>query len=348
MEKLKRILAACCCCFLMPQLWSSSCTAEAAGEKKLIRKELHDIKYTRAYGSHVITEYTYNEAGQKIKWTVSTAWDNEPEIETFYAEYNADGTLKREYSDQGYSATYEYYNNGQLRSRSAVNEPGALDGIKHYDPYGIRMDAEPWIPNVTSRDEPIACYPEDRRYQYDDAGRIVLFEVRGGLTGEPTSYEYSYDEQGRLSKVIKNSDLNSIEFLYMSDGGYIKRWKQENSDFSRTWEEEYNENNQIVRFRSTDLPYDYGINYAYDTEGNLIVASRWGEGPMFALGDTKYEYEYGNGVKTVIQDSETSRKYKTEYQYDQDGDLVKISEYECDENGNFEATPYNTELYVYQ
>ena len=49
----------------MPQLWSSSCTAEAAGEKKLIRKELHDIKYTRAYGSHVITEYTYNEAGKK-------------------------------------------------------------------------------------------------------------------------------------------------------------------------------------------------------------------------------------------------------------------------------------------
>ena len=74
MEKLKRILAACCCCFLITQLWSGSCTAEAAGEKKLIRKELHDIKYTRAYGSHVITEYTYNEAGQKTKWTVSTAW----------------------------------------------------------------------------------------------------------------------------------------------------------------------------------------------------------------------------------------------------------------------------------
>ena len=167
MEKLKRILAACCCCFLITQLWSGSCTAEAAGEKKLIRKELHDIKYTRAYGSHVITEYTYNEAGQKTKWTVSTAWDNEPEIETFYAEYNEDGTLKREYSDQGYSATYEYYSNGQLRSRSAVNETGVLDGIKHYDPYGKRMDAEPWTPYITGRDEPIACNPEDRRYQYD-------------------------------------------------------------------------------------------------------------------------------------------------------------------------------------
>lgn len=159
----------------------------------------------------MITEYTYNEAGQKIKWTVSTAWDNEPEIETFYAEYNADGTLKREYSDQGYSATYEYYNNGQLRSRSAVNEPGALDGIKHYDPFGKRMDAMPWAPSITSRDEPIDCNPEDRRYQYDDAGRIVLFEVRKSLTGDPISYEYSYDEQGRISYVtISGSFLNSI------------------------------------------------------------------------------------------------------------------------------------------
>ena len=362
MDKIKRIIAACCCCFLIVLLWSGSCTAEAVGGKKLIRKEVHDSKYQRAYGSHVITEYTYNEDGQKTKWTVSTAWDedDEPEVETFYAEYNADGTLKREYSDLDSSTTYEYYNNGQLRSEST---PWS---IKHYDPFGKRMDARPWELYVSERDEPIYCTPEERRYQYDDAGRIILFEVKRSYGDEPMSYEYSYDEQGRISKVtISNSDLNSIEFLYMSGGSYIIRWKQENYDHSYVWEEEYNENNQIVRYRNTSSFFDetgtanpendYGINYTYNTEGDLISETGWGQSALFIPYITDYQYERSNGLETVIETryngglrDESGTTYKTEYQYDQDGDLVKKSEYECDENGILESSPYYTETYVYE
>ena len=40
--------------------------------------------------------------------------------------------------------------------------------------------------------------------------------------------------------------------------------------------------------------------------------------------------------------------YKTEYQYDRDGDLVKKLKYNCDENGVLESAPYYTELYVYR
>lgn len=114
----------------------------------------------------------------------------------------------------------------------------------------------------------------------------------------------------------------------------------------------------IIKFSDTDarichmitgliIPNDYGINYTYNTEGDLIAETRWGEGPMFAVYDIKFQYERVNGLKTVIYEV-VGRKHKTEYRYDQDGDLVKESEYECDENGNFEATPYYTELYVYQ
>ena len=362
MEKMKRILAVCCCCVLITLLWSGSCTAEAAGGKKLIRKELHDTEFMDAYGSHVITEYTYNEAGQKTRWTVSTSWDEdeEPEVETFYAEYNADGTLKREYIDEESYTAYEYYNNGQLRAEST---PWS---IKHYDPFGTRMDARPWELYVSERDEPIYCTPEERRYQYDDAGRIILFEVKSSLSEEPLTYEYSYDAQGRISNVIiTNSDLNSIEFLYMSDGGYIIRWKQENYDHSYVWEEEYNERNQIVRYRNTASFFDqtgaaypesdYGINYSYNTEGDLITETGWGQGPIFMPFITDYRYERSNGVETVtetrydggVRDG-SGMVYKTEYQYDRDGDLVKKLKYNCDENGVLESAPYYTELYVYR
>lgn len=286
-------------------------TLSFAEEPPVIRREIkeYDMWDGSLYSEQTET-YTYNGQNDLIKKEQTTTYYNGV-TESLSADYdyNSDGSVKRIRYDDGSETQYEYYENGILKRESILYSDGTSGREAHYDRFGMMLDSEPWEPFDGIRGNALRYNPSTCRREYDGQGKLVKF-VSGEYYGqESDTYCYFYDAQDRILRV--ESDWQIMRFIYAEDGSYTIKWEWRDKEsnptyfFTMTQEEEYDSSGNIVRYRSTSTDNrqnttDFGINYVYDFEGNLISEKGWGYGATFSAYDTSYRYSEEGNRKTVV------------------------------------------------
>ena len=157
-------------------------------------------------------------------------------------------------------------------------------------------------------------------FQYDERYNISKIEMSLLMGMFSSTIEYFYDDQNRCVRRIETGSDGSIEkdeFSYNNQGWVSEEVNYDNEN--GVWEE------------------DTKTTYQYDNNGNILVATDWDYEDGVWVNDEKVEFTYQGGklvsnlefywsVNLWVED------YKTEYLYDNHGDLVE--EYYYNKNGD--------------
>ena len=157
--------------------------------------------------------------GTRIKYRYDGAGRREgsayPDGSAVGCEYNAAGKLSRVLSDAGVTG-YSYDMAGRPVRRTL---PDGTETSHEYNPLGAPAS----LTHV--RDGMVL---DGFRYAYDPAGNIKGMERhRGGLGDESGLYEYTYDNVGRLSSVVKGEMVK--RYRYDERGNRVREWGDTNT-----------------------------------------------------------------------------------------------------------------------
>ena len=191
-------------------------------------------------GKDVLDEYVYDENGRLIEHKGDQY--SQPERETY--EYDGDGNIVRTvvyYNPSYYDISeFNYDDNGRLISkvvRECDNRPECYR--YNIDNYDYTYDSDGNLIKVSQIDEGL----RSTNYVYDEASRLIS-EYYTNAEGEVTSsYEYKYDEKGRLI-----AD-NKYEYTYDVLGNLVKTKSIKEYDYYLGRESEY-------ECRLVYIPYD--------------------------------------------------------------------------------------------
>ena len=122
-------------------------------------------------------------------------------------------------------------------------------------------------------------------YVYDEYGRnIAKGEVYNdeGFLVEDDSYTYEY-QNGILVAKVEKGTVNTYHFEYYSDGtlsGYSSSYN--GTSFNHEFEYTYDSNNRLAKsivttYKDSKLEQIISTRYTYDSSGNLIRTSSFGE-----------------------------------------------------------------------
>lgn len=179
-------------------------------------------------------------------------------------------------------------------------------------------------------------------YSYDGEGNLL--EIIFYNTSTYTNWEYEYDEVGNLiqeTKYSSNGNYTEISYDYNTEGKVTKQFghsesgndsTESDNDFWYEYEYEYDSAGNLLKFIEYEGDaVDYSIEYEYDESGNILEAT-WCYSDSSTT-SIKLEYdENGNCLSIITEDDDRSWKNrKCEYEYDEDGNLIK-----CIENNNRE------------
>ena len=217
------------------------------------------------YGSglkHTCT-FTYNELGYVTRRECS---DTEGTTTLYEATYDANGNLLHETRTDADGNVSEFdgtYNDqGQLLTVVTQNAPD------YYDSYTCTYDAE-------GRESKFVYEYKDETIieetTYNEAGEIskITWTTDGDGDDARTTYEYSYDEKGRLA-----------EILFTENG--------EDSGFRRVT---FNDKDQMITEHVFyTFGYEYTNNFEYDECGNVIRTTY--TNPDSTIGNDVTESEY--------------------------------------------------------
>ena len=163
--------------------------------------------------------------------------------------------------------------------------------------------------------------------EYDEKGNPILeedvFEFDRCLVVERTEYENTYDGEGNLRSTVGKKTTGTEVII------------------------EYNENGKVIK-RSED---GSDIIYEYD-ENDLLIRKRY----VYPDRETISEYnEMGDVISTEVRNVEgeliVSDKYKYEYQYDDNGKMIKKTEYDVTDSSESEVETVgeeNIRVYTYE
>ena len=221
----------------------------------------------------IITEYAYDENGDKISETVT--YQDKPD-ETLYREYTTqyqeDGskivtesqTMLQATGEAISNATYEYdYNPEGLLVRKAGFYDGQLDGevTYEYDENG----------NLTYQSETKATSLGNamaKKCEYDAAGNLVKETLLDSDGNVNRVYTYEYDGDGKqilqhefnaAGEETVSYELCQWKYEYDEDGRVIQEWKEgtEHGGKFEHYEYEYDEYGNICKKKDLTLHITY-------------------------------------------------------------------------------------------
>ena len=221
----------------------------------------------------IITEYAYDENGDKISETVS--YPDKPD-ETLYREYTTqyqeDGskivtesqTMLQATGEAISNATYEYdYNPEGLLVRKAGFYDGQLDGevTYEYDENG----------NLTYQSETKATSLGNamaKKCEYDAAGNLVKETLLDSDGNVNRVYTYEYDGDGKqilqhefnaAGEETVSYELCQWKYKYDEDGRVIQEWKEgtEHGGKFEHYEYEYDEYGNVCKKKDLTLHTTY-------------------------------------------------------------------------------------------
>lgn len=152
-------------------------------------------------------------------------------------------------------------------------------------------------------------------------GMVKVWLVESAETKNGVGYTYEYDEQGNLTAEIKS---NSYKFSYDEDGNRIQEAYftfidniQQQIDYI------YDDNGKLIKEINTfDDGRNWAVEHIYDESGLLIKTT--GTQPN-VKGATLYEYN--SDGKLILRYVEGDAEDKTEYTYDEKGNLIKQTDF---------------------
>ncbi len=221
----------------------------------------------------IVTEYAYDENGDKISETVS--YPDKPD-ETLYREYTTqyqeDGskivtesqTMLQATGEAISNATYEYdYNPEGLLVRKAGFYDGQLDGevTYEYDENG----------NLTYQSETKATSLGNamaKKCEYDAAGNLVKETLLDSDGNVNRVYTYEYDGDGKqilqhefnvAGEETVSYELCQWKYEYDEDGRITQEWKEgtEHGGKFEHYEYEYDEYGNICKKKDLTLHITY-------------------------------------------------------------------------------------------
>lgn len=258
--------------YLKSYLAENSFTVEENGVKKEYvdyeaTQKLFEL-YTAEGNTEMLQRFTKVEDKLlKMESTVPTG------IETTYCHYDAQGILQKTYhsTDLTVFFTFHYDEDGRLVEkrmfRAGEAEPNAVCTYK-YDKNGNctrYQDEEGKVSNF--------------KYNYDDNGVIltgprVEFMPEGTLVSDTIRYTYEYDADGRVNRMAgqqTNGKDISYEFIY-DDQGRVVKVTNIMPEGNVTEEYRYDgdrliEKTETLKDGTSVQTYTYGTRYIFDAEG---------------------------------------------------------------------------------
>lgn len=248
-------------------------TSSSEGENQAASDEPYVLIRETYTKNGTVTEYAYDEDGDKISETVT--YPDKPD-ETLYREYTTryqeDGskivtesqTMLQATREAISNATYEYtYNPEGLLVRKAGFYDGQLDGevTYEYDENG----------NLTYQSETKATSLGNamaKKCEYDEAGNLVKETLLDSDGNVNRVYTYEYDADG---KQILQHEFNAAgeeklsyelcewKYEYDEEGRVIEEWKEgtEHGGKFEHYEYEYDENGNVCKKKDLTLNTTY-------------------------------------------------------------------------------------------
>lgn len=265
---------------------------------------------------------------------------------TEYRDGEIVGYYKEEYDKKDNVITRQYYDadgNKGINNKASYNEFGDLTESVDYDDEGTQTWKYTYKytydddGNMTTK----ASYNEDGKQtgygEYDENGNTTLSIAYGSSGIIIYKYEYSYDDDG--NKVSETSyEANGkveykIEYSYDDDGnqtGYVKYDK--NGNVLGKTKKSFDKNNNLTSVTNYDADDNVTGKRKYTYDKNDVLTSLT---YYDAAGNVKEKYKYTN-------DKDGNRTSETEYNYNEDGELVSKIKYTYDKDGNLTSrTFYN-------
>ena len=230
--------------------------------------------------------------------------------DNYRAEYNADGSISKEKDEvTGEEVTYTYDTLGRLK-KAEIKKNGAVTQSTEYkyDGYGKLSGAE------RAGGE---CSFDGRSYYYTDDSRRRL---NGESTQDKLNVAYKYDGLGRI--VEKNietlMDCNGVDTVKISYFGAVN----------------------ATTDRPSRISYSGGewISYNYSSNGNIT---------RIDTNEEVYEYNYDSNGR-LKEEYNSSFRFRKEYEYDNNGNIIKATEYEPAEDEEGNKVYVGDKLYVYE
>ena len=300
----------------------------------------------------------YDEKGNLIK---EASYDAAGALQVYYVyEYDEDGYILKETrydaNDVKRSCT-EYFENttnenkyfsGKERRSESYSSDGSLSGITEYNRNGNVVKAEQYISGKLYGIEEM---------EYDESGNLIKsssYDADRKFTGYSV---YGYNESGKRIKISeydgddkltgyteikRNGDYILSETVYDGDGNkteyteYLENTSDYNTYSRKKRYEEY-KNGKLAELEEYNEDGRITKQISYDGEGNK---TEYTEYITFKVKHNGHE-----GTTTVTKTREIYNNAKlesrTEYEYDENGNRTKISEYD----GEGKLTEYTEAKY---
>lgn len=325
------------------------CSCGNGGTAEVSETETESVTVTSAVASETAVTTTAAETASEAVSEVSEGSEKAPITRDFFDDdvvfeevllpvkdthYNEDGTVDYvhtyEYDAAGnqtvyesYTAEYDYNKDGTYNSITMLFK-GSTDSIRRFDENGYCIES--YYNGIT-----------DNRYKYEyefnEAGRLI--RKTKICAAEKVSFEYTYDENGRVYE-----EFNNIEY-YSSKRSVCGRYRHEYGD----------------GFEKIYYSYDGGKEKLYkttkkDENGNIIKETLdYGAVSVtnYRCADYEYKYDDSNHLiykKSVSYESLGPITCTTEYFYDDKDRLVKELITTENETGGNEIT-HSTQEYIY-
>lgn len=261
--------------------------------------------------------YEYDENGYVLKMTQYSAGG----VKTGYKEYFENTTYANKYTGERRSESYD--SDGNLSSVYEYNRNGETTKSENY------RNGKLWSAEENEYDEngnliKSSSYDADRKftsysvYGYNESGkRIKISEYDGDdkLTGYT---EIKRDGKYVLSETVYDADGNKTEYTE-----YLENTPDYNT-YSRTKRYEKYENGKLAELREYNEDGKMTKLISYDGEGNKKLYEEYVT--------LKVKHNGYEGISAVIKTHETYNdgklEHRTEYEYDENGNRTKISEYD--------------------
>mgnify|MGYP004453643367 CR=1 FL=1 len=278
------------------------------GETQTAQYEYDSVGNLTKYidGNNKTTTYTYNKLGEMTSIT-----DPLGKVKEF--SYNVNAMLDTVTNPDGSTVNYDYDVLDELIGKRYDNEedPQALYG---YDIDGNRISMD----DVAGTTE----------YEYDEVGRITAVNLSNGK-----QIKYAYDEYGNISK-LTYPDNTTVQYTY-NELDQITQIKDRQGKVTKY---DRDANGNITKVTRPNNTYS---TIEYDDMGNVIKVVNMGKNPYYDIEEelSAFAYTYDKSGFITGEIAKNGKRIETnQYQYDERGQLVKVSQTVTENNKFVEET----------